>query len=357
MAEVEWCSPVGGEVVLYVLVRSPVLPACPGLDVRSPKLPCFDLFWTEDISVDLGECIPLEVGSLHVEGVCCAAMIEARNGFRDWNVGVGSSLSLSLLIGLVGAVTGVGLVGPLSIWDRRDSVPSCGREGYVVLPKSGERVVAVVVGRVEPSSASRSCQGHPCDVGGRGVDLFWLDLGVIVATEDNGEVPLCLSESSFSVSWVPGSHGIFRVANGVRRHSIAPWVCCCLASPYMPHRGAWVLNLGGWGATTVELPGATSVEPLGIVSGREVLPTQKVFVGGGIPNRDRSPVKGTGGGRCANRCQVRANSWLSLLEAGDDIVSGEWGEVEIGPRDPPSAEESQSLQMSADLLSIYECED
>ncbi len=133
-------SPVCCKEVLHVFPGSSVLPACPGLDVRSSKLPCFDSFWTEDVSVDLLECIPLVVWPLRVEGVCCAAMIEARNGFHEHNAsGVGSSLSSSLLIGLVGAVTGVGLVRPLSEWDRRDSVPSRGREGYVVLPKSSKR--------------------------------------------------------------------------------------------------------------------------------------------------------------------------------------------------------------------------
>ncbi len=71
-------------------------------------------------------------------------MIEARNGFRDWNVRVGSSSLLP--IGLVGAVTGIRVVQPLSKWDWQDSVPSRGREGYVVSLKSGERVVDAVAG-------------------------------------------------------------------------------------------------------------------------------------------------------------------------------------------------------------------
>ncbi len=76
-------------------------------------------------------------------------MIEARNGFCKWSAsGVGSSLSLSSPIRLVGAITGIGLVRPLSEWDRWYSVFSRGREEYCVLPKSGERVwdVGVVVG-------------------------------------------------------------------------------------------------------------------------------------------------------------------------------------------------------------------
>ncbi len=74
-------------------------------------------------------------------------MIEARNGFRKRSAsGVASSLLLLSSIGLVGAVTGVGLVRPLSVWDWRDSVPSRGREGYRVLPKSGERVADIVCG-------------------------------------------------------------------------------------------------------------------------------------------------------------------------------------------------------------------
>ncbi len=131
VSEMEGSSPVDRKEVVHVLPAPSVLPVCPGLNICSSKLPGLDLFWTEDVSVDLYECVPLVVGSLRVEGVCCAAMIEARNGFRERSVsGVGSSLSLSSLIGLVGAVTGVGLIWPLPKWDRRDSVPSRGREGY-----------------------------------------------------------------------------------------------------------------------------------------------------------------------------------------------------------------------------------
>ncbi len=103
--------------------------------------------------------------------------------------------------------------------------------------------------------------------------------------------------------------------------------------------------------------GATSLAgPRGIVS-QEVLPTRDIFVRGGTPNRDCSPVKGTGGGCCANRCQVRADCWSSLLEAWDDIVDREWGSSEIGSGNSPSSKKSQSLQVSVDLLSIYERED
>ncbi len=305
-----------------------MLPGSSGLNVRSSKLPCFDSLRTEDVSVNLFECVPLVVGSFDVEGVCWATMIKAQNGFRDWNVGGGSSSS----IGLVGAVTGVGLIRPLSEWDRRDLVPSRGREGYVVSPKSGERVADTVGGRVEPSPSPWYSQGLPGEVGGRGVNLFWLK--IVIVEDGNGEVPLNLSESSLSVPWIPRSRGVVGVVIGANMRSLAPWVCS-LGTPYVPHRGAWVLKFGCWGA-------AFLAGPRGIVSW-EVLPTRVVFVGGGIPNRDRSPVKGTGGGRCANRCQVRANSWLSLLEAGDDIVDGEWSISEICPGGSPPSKESQSL--------------
>ncbi len=149
-------------------------------------------------------------------------MIEAQNGFRDWNIGVGSSLSLLSSIGLVGAVTGVRLVRPLSERDRRDSVPSHGREGYVVSPKSGERVSAVIGGRVEPIPSPRDGQSPSDEVGGRGVDVFILDVDV-VGGEDGG-VPLVLVAGPLTIPWIPGSHGIVRVVNGARRHSIAPWV-------------------------------------------------------------------------------------------------------------------------------------
>ncbi len=76
---------------------------------------------------------------------------------------------------------------------------------------------------------------------------------------------------------------------------------------------------------SVELPRATSVK-LGIMVGRELLPTRVVLaVRGGIPNRERLPVKGMGRGRCASGCHVCGSEyWSSLLEAGDDIVRGEW---------------------------------
>ncbi len=91
--------------------------------------------------------------------------------------------------------------------------------------------------------------------------------------------------------------------------------------------------------------------------GRELLPTRVVLIGGGIPNRDRSPVKGTGCGRCANGCQVRADCRSSSLEVGDDIVGWKWGGCPVGSRDPPSSKESQLLQVSADLLHVYKRED
>ncbi len=56
-------------------------------------------------------------------------------------------------------------------------------------------------------------------------------------------------------------------------------------------------------------------------------------------------------------CQIRADCRLSLLEAGDDIVGREWGGSKVGSWGPPSSKESQSLQMSADLLCVYERED
>ncbi len=107
----------------------------------------------------------------------------------------------------------------------------------------------------------------------------------------------------------------------------------------------------------VKLPGATTVKPLGIVSGRELLPTRVILVRGGIPNCDRSPVKGTGDGHCANGCQICVYCRSSSLELGDDIACGEWGELEVGSWESPSSKESQSLQVSADFLSVYERED
>ncbi len=132
--KVEGRSSTGGEEVIHVLPRPSVLPVCPGLNVCSSKLPCLDSFWTEDLSVDLFERVPLVVGPLRVEGVCRCAMIEPSAS------GVGASLLLLSSIGLCGAVTGVGLIRPLPEWDRRDPVSSRGREGYCVSPKRGERV-------------------------------------------------------------------------------------------------------------------------------------------------------------------------------------------------------------------------
>ncbi len=147
MSKMERRSPVCREVVGHVLVGPCVVPAGSGFNVRASKLPGFDLFWTKDVSVDLFELIPLIVGSLRIEGICRAAMVEARNGFLNWYVGVGSSLSSVVApIGLIGAVTSVGLAGPLPERDVLDLAPSRGREGYVVSPKSGERVGSAVRG-------------------------------------------------------------------------------------------------------------------------------------------------------------------------------------------------------------------
>ncbi len=49
--------------------------------------------------------------------------------------------------------------------------------------------------------------------------------------------------------------------------------------------------------------------------------------------------------------------WSSSLKLGDDIVGWEWGESEVSSWESPPSKESQSLQVSADLLCIYECED
>ncbi len=347
MAEVEWHSSAGGEEIFHILARPSVLPVCSGFDIRLSKLPRFDSFWAENVSVDLCECIPLVVRSLHVEGVCCAAMIEARNRFCDWNVGVGSSLSLLDLIGLIRAVTGVRLVRPLSKWDRRDSVPSRGREGYVVLPKSGERVVDIVGRRVESIPSPWDSQGLPGEVGERGVDLLWLK--IVVVKDRDGEIPLDLCQSSLSIPGIPGSRAIVRVVMGFNIRSLAPWVSV-LGTLYVPRRGAWVLKFGCWGTIS-------RVDPRGIVSGLGVLPTPVVLVGGGIPNRDCSPVKGTGRGRCANGCQVCADGCSSLLKAGDDIVGWEWHGSPVSSWDSPPLEKPQSLQVSVNLLSVYEHED
>ncbi len=189
-------------------------------------------------------------------------MIKAGNGFHERNiVGVASSLSLFVPIRLVGAVTGVGLAGPLSIRDRRDLVPSRGREGYVVSPKSGERVVDIVGRGVETRSSPWDGQGLPGEVGGRGIDLL---LRIVGVKDGDREVPLDLCESSLSVPWVPGPQGVIGVVIGINIHSITPWVCC-LGTPYVPRRGAWVLKFGCWGAVY-------NAGPRGIVLW-EVLPT------------------------------------------------------------------------------------
>ncbi len=200
---------------------------------------------------------------------------------------------------------------------------------------------------MESSPSPWDGQGLPGEVGGRGVDMFILDVDVVGG--EDGFVPRILRESSFSIPWIPRSCGIVGVANGVSIWSLTPWVCS-LGTPYMPCRGAWVLKFGCWGA-------ASCARPRGIISGRELLLTRVVLVGGGILNRDRSPVKGTGGGRCANGCQICADCWSLSLEAGDNIVGWEWGIPEVSSRDSSSAKDSQSLEMSADLLCIYEGED
>ncbi len=176
--------------------------------------------------------------------------------------------------------------------------------------------------------------------------MFVLDVDVVCG--EDGLIPRVLRKRSFSVPWIPRSRGIVGVVNGVSIRSLAPCVSV-LGSPYVPCRGTWVLKFGCWGATS-------RVGPRGIVSW-EVLLTRVVFVGGGIPNCNRSPVKGTGGGCCANGCQIRANCWLSSLEAGDDIVDGEGCVCEVCSGGSPPSKESQSLQISADFLGVYEGED
>ncbi len=137
------------------------------------------------------------------------AMIEARKGFLDPSASrVASSLSLSAPIGLVGAVTGVGLVWPLPEWDCRDVAPSLGREGYVVSLKSSERVGAAVGGRVEPSPRPWSGHCPSGDIGWRGIDVFVLDVDVVEGEDGVGGLLLILSSSSFSVSRFPGAHRI-----------------------------------------------------------------------------------------------------------------------------------------------------
>ncbi len=69
-------------------------------------------------------------------------------------------------------------------------------------------------------------------------------------------------------------------------------------------------------------------------------------------------MKGTGCGRCANGCHVCGSESCSLLlKVGDDIVGWKWGGAPVGSGDPSSSKESQSLQVSANLLGVYEGED
>ncbi len=221
----EWHPSANREVVGHVLPCSCVLGTGPGLNICPSELPCLDALRTEDFSVDGFEFVPLVIGPLPVEGVHEAAMIEARKGFLDPSTrGVVSSLLLSAPIGLVRAVTGIGLVWPLSERDWRDIAPSCGREGYVVSPKRGERVSAAVGGRVEPSPSPRSGQCRSGDVGRRGIDVFVFNVNVVPG-KGTGSVLLILSNGSFSVSWFPGARGVVGVVIGIRRRSIALWVC------------------------------------------------------------------------------------------------------------------------------------
>ncbi len=60
-----------------------MLGAGPGLNIRSSELPGLDALWTEDLSVNILELVPLIVGPLPVKGVRVAAMIKARKGFLD----------------------------------------------------------------------------------------------------------------------------------------------------------------------------------------------------------------------------------------------------------------------------------
>ncbi len=204
----------------------------PGLDICPSELPCLNALRPKEALVDFLEGVPLVVGPLPVEGVHVAAMIEARNGFLNPRAsGVAASLSSSSSIGLCGAVTGVGLVWPLSEWDWQDVASSLSREGYRVAPKSGKRVSAVVAGGANPSPSPWGVQCLPEEVSGGGVDLFALDVDVVGGEDGVGGLSCILCEGSFSVPGVPGPDGIVRVVIGLSRRSIAPWVCRCLGSP------------------------------------------------------------------------------------------------------------------------------
>ncbi len=183
-----------------------------------------------------------------------------------------------------------------------------------------------------PKSNPGDSQCLPGKVGGRGVDLFRLE--VVIVEDRDGLIPLDLCESSLSIPWIPGSCGIVGVIIGVNICSLAPWVCC-LGTPYVPCRGAWVNKFRCWGM-------APLAGPRGVVS-FEILPTREVFVGEGTPNHDRLPVNGTGVGHWASGCQIHVDCRWSSLESGGDIVSRERGSLEVGSWDSPSSEESQLL--------------
>ncbi len=81
-----------------------------------------------------------------------------------------------------------------------------------------------------PSPGDGQCL--PGEVGGQGIDVFVLNVDVVSGKE--GFVPRVLHEGSFSIPWIPRSGGIVGVVIGANMRSIAPWVCCCLGTLYVP---------------------------------------------------------------------------------------------------------------------------
>ncbi len=63
--------------------------------------------------------------------------------------------------------------------------------------------MGLVVGQVVPIPNPWDRQCLPGKVWRGGVDLLWLE--VVVVEDGDGEIPLDLSKSSFSIPWVPES--------------------------------------------------------------------------------------------------------------------------------------------------------
>ncbi len=80
-----------------------------------------------------------------------------------------------------------------------------------------------------PSPGDGQCL--PGEVGGRGIDVFVLNVDVVGG--EDWFVPRILREGWLPIPWISRSDRVFGVVIGASMCSIAPWVMV-LGTPYVP---------------------------------------------------------------------------------------------------------------------------